>query len=112
MNSVCLASVNLPDDSVPSADLEQHFKAEEDCSQLLHSAVEEPTADQPNGGRLHGQLLERLKELTDRLIRGLDEFPGWNAAVAEVAALIDEICKHERREMDVLRQIRSQEHPR
>lgn len=92
-------------------DLEQHFRAEENCSQLLHSATAQVPADQPNGGRLHGLLLERLTLLTERLRRGIDEFPSWNVAVAEVTSIIDEICEHERQEMDVLRQIRRQEHP-
>jgi hypothetical protein len=88
-------------------DLEQHFRAEENCSQMLHAATEETTENDPNGNRLHSQLLDRLNTLTQRLTHGLDEFTGWNAAVDEVRSLIAEICEHERREMDALRKVRS-----
>jgi hypothetical protein len=74
---------------------------------MLHAATEEISESDPNGNRLHSQLLDRLNTLTQRLTRGLDEFTGWNAAVDEVRSLIAEICEHERREMDALRKVRS-----
>lgn len=58
-----------------------------------------------HGSRQHQQLLERLSLLIQRLGRGMEEFQGWNAAVGEVGALVGEICEHERREMEILRQV-------
>jgi hypothetical protein len=58
-----------------------------------------------DGGRQHEQLLDRLSKLNQRLRRGQEEFRGWNAAVEEVGALVGEICEHERREMEILRNV-------
>ncbi len=87
-------------------ELAQHFQNEEQYGERLHfPGSAESVEAAAHGVHQHQQFLERLSLLIQRLCRGMEEFRGWNAAVGEVGALMGEICEHERREMEILRQM-------
>ena len=87
-------------------ELARHFQNEEHYGERLQMHGEAESAeDAAHGSELHQQLLERLSLLIQRLGKGTEEFRGWNVAVGEVGALVGEICEHERREMEILRQV-------
>lgn len=87
-------------------ELAQHFQNEEQYGERLHfPGSAESVEAAAHGVHQHQQFLERLSLLIQRLGRGMEEFRGWNAAVGEVGALVGEICKHEQREMEILRQV-------
>lgn len=87
-------------------ELARHFQNEEHYGERLHIHGDTGSVESTDhGSQLHQQFLERLSLLIQRLGRGMEEFRGWNAAVGEVSALVGEICEHERREMEILRQV-------
>ncbi|MFM7055930.1 MAG: hypothetical protein ACKO2P_03300 [Planctomycetota bacterium] len=88
------------------AELARHFQNEEHYGERLQIHGQSESVEGAAGGdHQHQQLLEQLSLLIQRLRRGTEEFHGWNVAVGEVGALVSEICEHERREMEILRQV-------
>jgi len=89
-------------------ELARHFQNEEHHGGRLQMHGDAESAEvAAHGSEQHRQLLERLSLLIRRLSKGMEEFQGWNVAVSEVSALMGEICEHERREMEILRQVTS-----
>ena len=87
-------------------ELARHFQNEQHYGERLHiHGATESVADAAHGSELHQQLLERLSLLIQRLGKGMEEFQGWIVAVWEVGAFGGGICEHERREMEILRQV-------
>lgn len=82
--------------------LVSHFHDEEAFSAALRESGAKVVLNH-DLEKTHQELLQRLDVMISRLQSPHEQFSGWHAAIAEVEALVTDICNHENMEMDGLK---------